>query len=151
MSAWAWCVCVCVCVYACVCVHVQYSNVFHIEDAHSINLNVTPLSFFLPPTQLSLICQDPAAYGDTVWTSTHRFFAFFNGVLLSSHLNQRSATTGLSSFLTPGQCPSPQQTASYQHNQLRSSVEGTLHWLQFRSWLLECCQSLVSTLFCLCL
>lgn len=34
-------------------------------------------------TQLSFICQDPAADGDTVWTLTQGFLTFFTGVSYS--------------------------------------------------------------------
>lgn len=69
---------------------------------NSINVNVTSLSFLLPPTQLSLICQDPAVEREreTQWELlTHRFLTFFNrfellSVQTSAPLLQSSPISG---------------------------------------------------------
>lgn len=42
--------------------------------------NINTHTHTVTRTQLSFICQDPAADGDTVWTLTQGFLTFFTGV-----------------------------------------------------------------------
>lgn len=132
--------------------YLVYPLFFTLRDTHA---PMHAHTHTLIHTQLSFICQDPAADGDTVWTLTHGFLTFFTGVSYSP--------TQTSARLRPS-LPSCQQVAvtegvraglSHIYRLLLSSL-GTetlyftaRHWFGSRLYTKPLCWSCVSIFCCL--